>query len=214
MSVDPETAANAQAYAELMVPEARLQQGIQEVFGDDPFDQKGTGAFIKWIVQDVQKEGALELEASGLTWKQVGGTVAKKAREWFLAKCAGGLGVSRLEQADLEKLVKDGATAARLRHDLHEVPGRPLASKRLGQRSARPRPEPLDAQTLGGTAWGDGSFPKSERVRMVPSEGYGWDIEFDGRTVQLNGAQQEAAVLAYLLIQGLSDYDAAEGARI
>lgn len=89
VSVDPETAANAQAYAELMVPEARLQQGIQEVFGDDPFDQKGTGAFIKWIVQDVQKEGALELEASGLTWKQVGGTVAKKAREWFLAKCAG-----------------------------------------------------------------------------------------------------------------------------
>lgn len=127
----------------------------------------------------------------------------------------GGLGVSRLEQADLEKLVKDGATAARLRHDLHEKYQDALSR----QQETRTTLRKAAARTLGRPnagrySMGDGSFPKSERVRMVPSEGYGWDIEFDGRTVQLNGAQQEAAVLAYLLIQGLSDYDAAEGARI
>ncbi|ELR17194.1 phenylalanyl-tRNA synthetase beta subunit, putative [Acanthamoeba castellanii str. Neff] len=77
------TAENASKYVELMLPEPRLQQGVQSVGG---MEKKHIAAFIKWVVADVEKEGKDELAASGLEWKQVAPLITTKAREWFLAQ--------------------------------------------------------------------------------------------------------------------------------
>jgi len=77
----PEVAADAIKYVALMLPEPRLQQGVQTVGG---LDKKHISAFIKWVVGDVEKEGKDELAASGLQWKQVSPIISTKAREWYL----------------------------------------------------------------------------------------------------------------------------------
>jgi len=82
VSVDPAVAASADEFVSMMVTEARLQQGLSAVGARSP---KNTGAFLVWIVADVQKESVAELEASGLTWAQVEKGVQAKARAWFLS---------------------------------------------------------------------------------------------------------------------------------
>jgi len=84
--VDPEVAKSIEDFADMFVTENRLNQALQVAFGEDETDVKGTGKFIKAISQDVKKESVAELEASGLTWRQVGKAVSTKARQWFLAK--------------------------------------------------------------------------------------------------------------------------------
>lgn len=49
--------------------------------------KRNTGKFIKWMLDDVRKEGQLELDNSKLTWKQVDGALKKRAQVWFLARC-------------------------------------------------------------------------------------------------------------------------------
>ena len=44
------------------------------------------GDFVAWILADVEKESAAELEAAGLTWKKVNWAVASAARAWFQAR--------------------------------------------------------------------------------------------------------------------------------
>jgi len=79
--VNPEVAECKEAYAKLMVTVARCQQGVGETGG---LVQKNIAAFIKWITNDVQKEGKDELAASKLQWKDVQAIVGKHAREWYL----------------------------------------------------------------------------------------------------------------------------------
>lgn len=85
--VNPEVAASVDAFAELALTEARLEQGAQKVSdGVLTYDMKSLGKFIQWVSGDVQKETQDELEASGLTWKQVEKVVTSKARDWYKAK--------------------------------------------------------------------------------------------------------------------------------
>jgi hypothetical protein len=42
--------------------------------------------FLKWISQDIAVEGKVELEASGLTWKQVSKAISRRALSWYKAK--------------------------------------------------------------------------------------------------------------------------------
>lgn len=77
----PSTASNADTYVELLLTEARLQQGVQEIGGLDP---KKTLDFVNWVKKDVQKEGNDELEASNLSWKEVLPAVGKKASTWYV----------------------------------------------------------------------------------------------------------------------------------
>ena len=68
----------------------RLEQGL------DALEQQGlktekrnTGKFIQWVVADVERECALELEDAGLAdWSQVSAAVTVKARDFFLAASA------------------------------------------------------------------------------------------------------------------------------
>lgn len=66
------------------VTQGRGEQGIGKVAGDEKATKAHTGKFIQWLVGDVKKESAAELEASKLTWKDVEKEVNAAARKWFL----------------------------------------------------------------------------------------------------------------------------------
>lgn len=85
--VEPPKAENVEAFAALVLTEARLEQGVRAVNGGELiFDLRNTGKFLEWITKDVQKETADEMEASKLEWKPVSKTVATRARVWYMAK--------------------------------------------------------------------------------------------------------------------------------
>jgi len=81
---NPEVAAQAPAFAELVVTVARLEQGIREVNGGElVFDMKNLGAFLKWLTVDIAKETKAELEASGLDPKAASAACIARAKAWF-----------------------------------------------------------------------------------------------------------------------------------
>lgn len=85
--LDPETASSVKGFADLVLTEARLEQGAKAVSGDVvTYDMKLIGKFLDWVSKDVKKETTAELEASKLTWEQVNKVVANQARQWYLAK--------------------------------------------------------------------------------------------------------------------------------
>lgn len=83
VQVNAEVAASVDQFVDMVLTEARLEQGTATVSG---FDKKKTGQFVSWIVSDVKKETQAELSASNLTWNQVEKSLATKARTWYLAK--------------------------------------------------------------------------------------------------------------------------------
>lgn len=87
VQIDPEVASSIDGFVTMVVTPARLEQGAREVAGGElDFHQRHIGAFLKWMGQDVQKETADELVASGLTWDQVSRPVSTEARTWYLKK--------------------------------------------------------------------------------------------------------------------------------
>lgn len=86
VNVDPEVLANAQGFVDLMVTEDRLSQGVDYLrehgMGLEP---SSIGPFLKWVNEDVRREGDAELEANSLNWKVVSKMVSKTARNWFLS---------------------------------------------------------------------------------------------------------------------------------
>jgi len=81
--VDPAVIAGIEAFVGTFVTEARLEQAAAEACGG-AFDKRRTGAFLKWIGQDIQRESARERDAAGLSWKQLAGPVSRAARDWYL----------------------------------------------------------------------------------------------------------------------------------
>ena len=77
---------SAYDFANIMLTQDRLNQGIQEVCEDGPVDIKKTGQYIGWVCKDVATEGAQELLRGNLEWKQVQGIIANRAREFFMEK--------------------------------------------------------------------------------------------------------------------------------
>lgn len=85
--VNPETAASVDAFCDLVLTEARLEQGANAVAGGKcTYDMQMLGKFIGWIIKDVEKETQDELTASGLTFKEVQKSLTDKARNWYKAK--------------------------------------------------------------------------------------------------------------------------------
>lgn len=85
--VNAEAAVSIDAFVELVLTEARLEQGARTVaLTPGSYDQKQTGKFVAWCVADVSKETKDEMEASGLTWKQVEKPISTRARTWYLEK--------------------------------------------------------------------------------------------------------------------------------
>lgn len=77
---------SALLFAQTHTHEARLTQGLQAIFGESAPAVEKMGPFLGWVGNDVKKETADELEASGLVWKDVAGPVALIAREWLFAR--------------------------------------------------------------------------------------------------------------------------------
>lgn len=81
--VNAQVAEGINGFVDLVLTEARFEQGAGAVGG---FDKKKTGKFVAWIIGDVEKEAQDELIASGLEWKQVQKPVGDRARTWYLNK--------------------------------------------------------------------------------------------------------------------------------
>lgn len=87
VQLDPEVVASVDEFVKLTVTEARLEQGAMVVNrGELDFDVKLIGPFIGWLSKDVSKECIVELDGSGLEWKQVSKAVGNAARNWYLEK--------------------------------------------------------------------------------------------------------------------------------
>lgn len=80
--VSAEAAASIDAFVELVLTTARLEQGATAVGG---YDLKNTGKFVQWCLKDVEKETQDELDASGLSWKDVSKPLSDRARTWYVA---------------------------------------------------------------------------------------------------------------------------------
>ena len=76
---------NTEQFVATFVTVPRCEQGLTVACGGDA-DPKNTGKFLKWLSEDVIKEGSTDLEDSGMTWKQVAGAVQNAARKWFLSQ--------------------------------------------------------------------------------------------------------------------------------
>lgn len=85
VTIDPATAASITEFVDMVVTEARLDQGVQEAC-DGEYSNKKIGPFIGWMNSDIHKECKAELEVSNLTWKQVGKPITNKARSWYIMK--------------------------------------------------------------------------------------------------------------------------------
>ena len=79
------SAENVAGFVDMVVTEARLEQGLTEACKGQA-EKRMLGPFLKWIGQDIKKECQDELEASGLTFKEVSPEISKRAKNWLLKK--------------------------------------------------------------------------------------------------------------------------------
>ncbi len=84
-SIDPERIESISKFVEYAVTENRLNQGFNEVCNNEA-DRAFLGQFIKWVSSDILKEENDTLLANGLTIRDVGSALSKKARNWFFDK--------------------------------------------------------------------------------------------------------------------------------
>lgn len=79
-------AQSVKEFVDTVLTESRLSQGIYEVFTSTNTDitSEGIGTYIKWVSTDVIKEEKDTLEASGLTIRDVGGLLSKKAKSYLV----------------------------------------------------------------------------------------------------------------------------------
>ena len=83
--VDVEKVNSVNEFLEYAVTENRLNQAIEQVFiiNNEIPDVKGTGQFLKWLVNDITKEESDTLVQNNLEPKDVNSAISKKARLWF-----------------------------------------------------------------------------------------------------------------------------------
>jgi len=82
-AVNPEKINSIREFVEYCVTENRMNQAISEVFGDEePIIQKMSD-FLRWLMHDIADEEADTLKENNLILKDVGSSVANKARPWF-----------------------------------------------------------------------------------------------------------------------------------
>lgn len=87
-TVDVAKVASGEAFAAMFVTEPRCEQALAEGCKGELL-MTNMGSFLAWMGKDVEKESKAELEASGLTWKDVAKYVQGAARTWFMNKVKG-----------------------------------------------------------------------------------------------------------------------------
>lgn len=85
---DPERDNNVAAFVEGTVTPRRLEQGLEYLREMDlELDRSSTGEFLSFVGGDIKAEESDRLEASNLTWRNVGKAVGLKARTFFFQQC-------------------------------------------------------------------------------------------------------------------------------
>lgn len=79
----PEKLNSINEFVEYALTENRFNQGIENVFGKDPWDMKRFGELIKWINIDIQKEETDVLIANNLDYSMVQKSITSKLKEMF-----------------------------------------------------------------------------------------------------------------------------------
>lgn len=85
VQADAEVTNSAKEFADLVLTEARFEQGVAAV-QSTAYEMKLIGKFLKWIEDDVKKETSAELAACRMEWSQVKNTITSQARQWYLDK--------------------------------------------------------------------------------------------------------------------------------
>lgn len=84
--VDTEKLNTINEFIDATVTENRLNQavGVIKLRKNVPMlTNADIGDFIRWVFDDIKKEESDTIAASGLADKEIGGAVAKRAKEWF-----------------------------------------------------------------------------------------------------------------------------------
>ena len=82
VQIDPVVAESTQDFVDAYVTENRMLQAVTEAC-EGEYDIRHTGKFLKWMGNDVQREGAETLEDSGLDWKMVAKHCNSAAATWY-----------------------------------------------------------------------------------------------------------------------------------
>ena len=89
VEVDATVLESIEIFVEVFVTEPRLKQALTVACEGDA-SPKNTGKFLKWLTDDIQREGAAEIAKSGLDWKkELQGPIQQAARTWFGNKTRG-----------------------------------------------------------------------------------------------------------------------------
>lgn len=90
VQIQPEVLASLEAFTEAVVTESRLEQGFDLIAADNrgKVTMDHMGRFLMWVGQDVMKEEADTLKASGLDRKMAMGRVNARAKTWLLPRLA------------------------------------------------------------------------------------------------------------------------------
>jgi hypothetical protein len=85
-AVDVEAINALNEFVDSVVTESRLEQGLDNLVREQrkPFEMTSLGDFIRWVYNDVVKEEADTIEASGFDAKKLGGPIANVARKWYI----------------------------------------------------------------------------------------------------------------------------------
>ena len=82
VQVNPEVVESIVAFVEYAATENRLEQGLTYMKENNiEIKVENLSHYIKWVSSDIIKEESDVLVANNLTYKQVGGKIATKARE-------------------------------------------------------------------------------------------------------------------------------------
>ena len=85
--VDVEKVKGIAEFVEYAATENRMNQMFDKMIElQHPIDMTSTGIFIKTLMQDILKEEIDTMSASHIEPKDITGTVARKAREFWIAK--------------------------------------------------------------------------------------------------------------------------------
>lgn len=73
-------------FVNLSASENRLEQGLTKLVEMqlNPLDIKNMGEYIRWVVSDILKEEEEEIKKSDFNTKNLGASIAKKARDYFI----------------------------------------------------------------------------------------------------------------------------------
>lgn len=87
VDVDPAKVDSINSLVDELLPEWRLEQGFDFLRQNNlPITTSSTGDYLKWISQDILKEEQDVITANQFPWKEIVGTISRRAREFYLSK--------------------------------------------------------------------------------------------------------------------------------